>query len=308
MPLAPVTYFAFNRPRHTAQTLAALAANPGAAETDLRVFVDGPRSESEQALVAEVRRVVDATHGFRSVRVEASATNQGLYCAITRGVSQVLDEAGRTIVLEDDILVSHCFLEYMNQALDRYEHDPRVGSIHAYAPSIENLPDYFFLRGADCWGWATWKDRWTLFNADALALLRMLVTHRLLTDFCANHGSDSLLYLVRRARGRNASWAILWHASLFLAGRLTLHPGASFVQNIGSDGSGTHSADSTLHHTRLRTTYANLPPLPIEENRAAAKALSDFLDAGTNHHFTATSRMMRRTYAKLAARFLNLLP
>jgi len=40
--------------------------------------------------------------------------------------------------------------------------------------------------------------------------------------------------------GRNDSWAVRWHASCFLAGRLTLYPGKSLVSNVGLDGSGEH--------------------------------------------------------------------
>jgi len=305
---APIAYFAFNRPHHATRTLTALAANRRASDTDLHIFVDGPRHESERALVDEVLEVARAATGFRSVSVEARDRNYGLFASITEGVSNLVSAAGRVIVVEDDILVSPYFLDYMNDALDRYQDDSRVGSIHAYSPPINGLPDYFFLRGADCWGWATWKDRWALFDADASSLLHALVSNRLLSSFCAAHGSQSLLYLARRVRGRNASWAILWHASLFLAGRLTLHPGASFVQNIGNDGSGVHAAASPVYHTDLLANYTGLPVLSIEESPVAAEALSTFLDAGGSGGFTSPVRVLKRVYAKLAARFPLLLP
>ncbi|MEO7478180.1 MAG: hypothetical protein ABIT64_02995, partial [Lysobacteraceae bacterium] len=231
---APIAYFAFNRPEHTARTLAALAANPEAGDTDLHVFVDGPRKEDERDAVEKVIALAGRVSGFASVEVHAASEKQGLYRAITSGVTRVVADAKRVIVVEDDILVSPHFLAYMNEALDRYENEPKVGSIHGYSPPIDGLPDYFFMRGGDCWGWATWTDRWTLFDADADKLRRMLVSKRLLTEYCLSRGSSSLLYLLRRARGRNQSWAVLWDVSLFLAGRYTLHPGKSLVSNIGN--------------------------------------------------------------------------
>lgn len=309
MHFAPIAYFAFNRPAHTERTLAALAANPQAATTDLHAFVDGPRNEAERLLVAAVLDIVRAAQGFRSVTVHASETNQGLYRAITGGVSRVLADAGRVIVVEDDILVSPFFLSYMNEGLDRFEADSRVGSIHAYSPPIAGLPDYFFLRGGDCWGWATWADRWHLFQADAPALLKQLVTSGQLDAFSSSHGVGSLLLLIRRAQERNQSWAILWHASLFLADRFTLHPGKALADNIGNDGSGAHSADSEVFSTRLIGAYEGLPEglVAVEDARTTA-IFSSFLETSAFGRNGSFRRRLMPVYAKLAARFPALLP
>lgn len=308
MSFSPIAFFAFNRPQHTKRTLAALAANREAIETDLHVFVDGPRNDVDQPLVAEVVSVANAAQGFRSVRVEISDTNRGLYHAITTGVSTIIDTSNRVIVVEDDILVSPHFLSYMNEALDRYRFMPQVGSIHAYSPPIRELPNFFFLRGGDCWGWATWADRWQLFQPDAAALLERLVSGKLLDEFCSSHGIGSLLLLIRRARRRNQSWAILWHASLFLANRLTLHPGTAFAANIGNDGSGAHSKCSDIYSTNLGETYHGLPAdFPVVEDERAAVALRSFLDSNAFGNDGSIRRNLMFVYAKLAARFPALL-
>jgi hypothetical protein len=278
---APIAFFAFNRPQHAQATLAALAANDGVAETDLHVFVDGARDEAEGAQVAAVVRVAEAASGFRSVRVHASPTNLGLYRAITTGVSAVVAEVGRVIVVEDDILVAPEFLQYMNDALDRYDADARIGAIHGYAPPLEGLPEFFFLRGGDCWGWATWADRWRLFDPDATRLLHEIVERGQLDAFADVHGIQGLRHLIRRSANRNQSWAAHWNASLFLASRLSLHPGASFVQNIGNDGTGTHSATSDHYATALRRRFDGLPTLTVRHDADAARRLRAFYDGTT---------------------------
>lgn len=276
-PPAPVAYFAFNRPEHAALTLRALAANPEASATILHAFVDGPRHPGEEELVRRVRDVVSAATGFAAVNVHAAPANMGLFASITRGVQAVLDTNDTIIVVEDDIEVAPSFLTYMNDALTRYRDTPEVGSIHAYAPPIQGLPNYYFLRGADCWGWATWRDRWALFNPDAAAVFSDMANSSF-TEFAHSHGWQSVIQLVRRAQNRNQSWAILWHASLFLARRYTLHPGQSFVKNIGHDGSGEHSGISNAFASTVRDSY--LPPSlsSIEQDQIAARAISTFLD------------------------------
>lgn len=274
---APIAYFAFNRPAHAARTLRALAANPEANATTLHAFVDGPRHPGDTALVQQVRDIVTAATSFAAVHVHAAPVNMGLFASITCGVRSVLDAHDSVIVVEDDIEVAPCFLAYMNDALLRYRDTPAVGSIHAYAPPVDGLPDYFFLRGADCWGWATWRDRWALFNPDATAVLSNVASSSL-TEFARSHGWQSVIQLVRRTQNRSQSWAILWHASLFLAQRYTLHPGLSFVENIGHDGSGEHSGVSNVFASAVQDSY--LPPSLslIEQDPVAARAISVFLD------------------------------
>lgn len=275
---AAIAYFAFNRPEHAARSLRALAANPEAAASTLHAFVDGPRNTEERERVQAVRDIARAANGFADVQVHAAEANQGLFTAITGGVDQVLRDHDRVIVVEDDVEVSADFLSYMNAALDRYCDDPRVGSIHGYAPPLVGLPDYFFLAGADCWGWATWADRWALFERDPHVLLRMLEDRGLSRTFTATHGAQSLLQLAYRARDRNQSWATLWHASLFLAGRYTLHPGTSYVHNTGNDQSGAHAAPSVVHDATASARFEGILPADVIQDASAADALSRFLD------------------------------
>jgi hypothetical protein len=303
---APVAFFAFNRPVHASRTLRALAANPEARDTTLHVFVDGPRHDGEREAVAAVREVVANAEGFAQVHVHAAEANRGLFASITGGVQRVLDAHDRVIVVEDDVETAPCFLAYMNDSLARYRDDARVGSIHAYAPPIDDLPAYFFLEGADCWGWATWADRWALFERDPQALLRDMRDRRLLRAFTASHGAQSLLQLVHRAEGRSQSWATQWHASLFLAGRHTLHPGRSFVTNIGNDGSGTHSGEHDLAGRATRTTYsASDLPSDVRQDPDAARSLAGFLDGLALRNVPlplSIARSLLSTYARLRAR------
>jgi hypothetical protein len=148
-------------------------------------------------------------------------------------------------VLEDDMLTSKYFLTFMNSALDYYINDYRVISIHGYVyPTHANLPEAFFLKGADCWGWATWKRGWGLFNPDGLSLLNELKHKKLIKEFDFNGSYKYSKMLEENIAGKNNSWAIRWHASAFLANKLTLYPGRSLVKNIGNDGSGTHCGSS----------------------------------------------------------------
>ena len=155
---APIALFAYNRPAHLARTLAALQNNELAAASDLFVFADGAKSPAHAEGVARVRETLRDVTGFRSVTVAARAENLGLARSIISGVTELVTAHDRVIVVEDDLHTSPYFLRYLNEALEMYAADERVVSAHAYVyPIARPLPETFFLRGADCWGWATWR-------------------------------------------------------------------------------------------------------------------------------------------------------
>jgi hypothetical protein len=276
---APIALFVYDRPVQTESTLELLRRNARSAESDLIVFSDGARSAANEAGVAATRALLADVRGFRSVRVVTRPENLGLAGSISAGVTEVLREHDRVIVLEDDMLTSPQFLDYMNAGLDRFAGDARVGSIHAYMYPIEGLPPYFFIRGGDCWGWATWRDRWTaLWEPDGRLLLRRLRERGLLRAFDRTGGSDNLAMLLEQIRGRNSSWFIRWHAALFLAGKLTLQPGRSFIHNIGVDASGTHGVTTNVFDVVPQTSFDGLPEQAIEEDRGATDEIARFFD------------------------------
>jgi len=207
--------------------------------------------------------------------IVASEVNRGLYSSLTDGISVVLADHEQVIVIEDDIVVSPYFLDYMYDALRCYAENPRVASIHGYLPPISRpLPETFFLRGSDCWGWATWRDRWSLYRHDAGAMAAELRSRGLARAFDLGGRVPNLRLLDERAAGRSRSWAICWHASCFLADRYTLHPGRSLVRNIGLDHSGEHCVPSASLEAVLTDTPLHVLRQKVEEAPAIVAAFA----------------------------------
>ncbi len=276
--LAPIGLFVYKRPEHTAQVLEGLRNNREARESDLFVFADGAKDPRASDMVSAVRALVRQLTGFRSVTVVEQSVNLGLARSIVTGVADLTKRFGRVIVLEDDVVPAPYFLQYMNAALDKYEHVRQVVSIHGYSyPVDRSLPETFFLRGADCWGWATWERGWRVFEPDGAKLLARLSESGLSHAFDLDGGYPYTKMLEDQVAGRNDSWAIRWHAAAFLEGLLTLYPGSSQVQNIGTDGSGTHGgrAANFLHASWGRPV--RLEDIPIQECRRARKAFVHML-------------------------------
>jgi hypothetical protein len=273
MSFAPITLFTYARPDHARRTVEALLQNHYAASHDLIVFSDAARTPGKRSAVAEVRAYLETITGFRSVTIHRRPHNFGLAKSIIEGITQVLSDNERIIVLEDDMVTSSHFLSYMNEALDKYADDGRVISIHGYVYPVEPvLHDAFFLTGADCWGWATWRRGWDHFNPDGQHLLDELNRRKLIPAFDFNGAYSFSEMLAGQIKGTNDSWAVRWHASAFLADKLTLYPGRSLVHNIGNDNSGTHCGNSAVHDIELSQVPVDLNNIevkPSEEGRHA---------------------------------------
>lgn len=281
MTCSPIVLFVYNRLEHTRRTIEALKQNILSEDSDLIVFSDAPKTAGRVELVREVRKYIREIEGFKTVTIVERDANLGLARSIIDGVTTIVNKYGRIIVLEDDMVTTPYFLTYMNEALEKYADDERVVSIHGYVyPVALPLPEAFFLPGADCWGWATWSRGWACFNSDGQFLLDELKRRKLILAFDYNGSCLFSKMLEGQIKGTNDSWAVRWYASAFLAGKLTLYPGRSMVNNIGNDNSGTHCEESTEMDVNLSSTPISLSNINIEPSTECRQVFEDFFRKG----------------------------
>lgn len=296
MNLAPILLFVYNRPEHVRRGVASLLANELAGESELFVFSDAAKDEASKSEVSEVRRFVRSIKGFKAVHIVERTENWGLARSIIDGVTQMLERYDRVIVLEDDLVLAPYFLRFMNDALETYKNEDRVGHIQA-CDFTQNptLPDTFLIKWTGSWGWATWRRAWRHFNPDGRQLLDELKRRKLTRRFDFNGKYGFTRMLRRQIEGKNNSWAIRWNASLFLADVLSLNVGRSLVQNEGFDGSGTNCGSGGLYASNLWTKPLPVVKIqPIEENEDARNAFEKYY-AHTNSFCAKAIRRLKRT-------------
>lgn len=277
MSLAPILLFVYNRPWHTKKTIEFLRKNILSINSDLFVYSDGPKNDKDKVKVEEIRNYFKEVKGFKNITVIERDKNFGLAESIIQGVTEIVNKYGKAIVLEDDLVTSPYFLTFMNHGLDIYENEERVISIHGYIyPVKEKLPDTFFLKGADCWGWATWRRGWNLFEKDGKKLLNEIKQKKLTKEFDFDNFYPYTKMLEDQITGKNNSWAIRWYASAFLKEKLTLYPGRSLIKNIGFDGTGTHSGNSEIFNEELNIINPKINRILISEDLEVKKAIKNF--------------------------------
>ncbi len=277
MKFAPVALFVYKRLEHLQKVVFSLQKNELSSNSDLIIFSDGSKNNEDASRVLAVREYLKSISGFKSIGIIERESNIGLANSIIQGVSEVLNSYDRVIVMEDDLVVSPFFLNFMNDSLTLYENEEKVGSIHGYVYPIKQLlPETFFIKGADCWGWGTWKRAWQHFESDGEKLLKGIKERKAEKEFDLDNSYPYLRMLKDQIKGKNDSWAIRWHASLFLKEILTLYPGKSFVQNIGLDDSGTHTKTTDSFDTLFVSGYEGIRKTPTIQSEIAREAFKDF--------------------------------
>jgi hypothetical protein len=279
MQSAPIVLFVYNRPSHTRRTLETLANNEGSKNATLYIFADGPKRNDPDLLekIRQTRAVICEKQWCGQVHIQESESNKGLSRSVIEGVTQVVNEHGSVIVLEDDMETAPYFLDYVNDALICYKDDPKVACIAGYIYPVQGrLPETFFLKGADCWGWATWKEKWQLFEPDGKKLLAQLEERSLTAAFDFDHTYPYTSMLQDQIAGKNDSWAVRWYAAAFLADTYCLYPGVSLVQNIGNDGSGTHAEASDRYKSDLANERIRVVSIPVQDHIGARELVKAY--------------------------------
>ena len=276
--LAPILIFVYNRPTHTRRMLDALEKAQLANQSEIFIFSDGAKSAADIKTVNKVRSIICEPRDFKKINIIEREKNYGLANNIIAAVTDIVKEYGKVIVLEDDLEIAEVGLQYFNDALNLYRNEDKVMEISGYmypAEGVETLPESFFFRVANSWGWATWDRAWNTFEKD-IDKLTANFTKEDIKNFSIDHSENFWKQVQQFKAGKINSWAIRWYLSIFNQQGLVLYPKQSMIQNIGTDGSGTHSDADLAYQVTLATTPVRKFPSIIEENPEAYKVIQYF--------------------------------
>ena len=257
--LAPVVIFVYNRPEHTRKTIEALAENYLAKETDVFIYSDAEKNEKATENVQLTRKYIESIldkNLFKSLKIVKALQNKGLAKSVICGVSEIIEEFGKIIVVEDDLVTSKDFLLFMNEALEYYKKNESIWSISGYNipidfPSSYNHDVYLSYRGCS-WGWATWRNRWNKVDWAVSDYENFRYNKKQRKKFNLG-GRDMADMLDMQMEGKIDSWAIRWCYSQSKLNSYTVYPVQSRIKNIGLDGSGTHSGLTNHYDINFKT-------------------------------------------------------
>ena len=266
--LAPIVIFCFNRPNHVQKLLESLIQNEEIVSSKLYVFIDGPRQTDDIEKIDQTYQILKKYKCFfKETLIIKRKQNFGCKNNIISGITEIFENYERVIVLEDDLTLSKYFLKFTNDALTEYADSKDIWHISGYCSIITEYhkPEGLFTRGMNCWGWATWKDRWQHLNLDAQDHIDSFSAADIY-HFNFNGAHDFYRQLTENNNKMINTWAIYWYATIYRANGLCLMPNKTLTLNHGNDQSGERSGLQYQNLT-LCETPINFMPSVLEENK-----------------------------------------
>jgi hypothetical protein len=277
--LAPIALFCHTRVDHLTKTIQALQRNDLANETNLVIYSDSWNAQSDKSRVLAVRSYLSTVTGFKSVEIINRDRNYGLKNSIISGITEILRKYPKVIVLEDDIETSKYFIRFMNEGLDRYLDDSKIWQISGWSYPIfkSGIAGSYFHQKMNCWGWATWKNRWEKFSNDSNSFGAILLSKKDRKKFNLMNSEISYQVAVGNYVGRKKTWAVLWHLCIFINAGLCFCPMHSHTKNIGMDNSGTNSRESNLSQLDCSDLIIEHYPIDVKEDERINILIIDYL-------------------------------
>jgi len=252
---APIAIVAYNRPDHLESLLDSLIKNNEAKDSKVYFFVDKFKNSNDRGKNREVINICSIDWGFKQTELIINEENLGLKKQILKACDYLADNYEYFIILEDDLVVSRYFLNYMNKSLKNYKEDKKVFHINGYnfKKIFSNKKKSYFSKLAHPWGWGTWSDRWKDFRSNEQYDKNLIKNfeHSEQRKFNFFNLGSYINQLEKNEQQIIFTWAVFWYQYIFLSNGYSITPGESFTENKGFDGTGVNSGLNNNHSTNL---------------------------------------------------------
>lgn len=259
---APIVVTVYDRLDHLKRCIESLKRNKYASQSIIYIVSDAPYVAEHTKKINEVRSYIKTITGFKNVYHIFHEKNMGGHKSITFTLRKILEKYDSFISLEDDIVVSEDFLQYMNDALLYYREDKNIFSICGFKAPFE-LPkgykeDVFFYPCNSPWGIATWKDRWEAVNHDYFDRYSELKKDlKMYKQFCSiGFYIKGILQADSRKEIVADDLRVYYH--MFRNEMCSVFPVVSKTQNWGFDGTGEHCGNKKVWWVKPELDIRNI--------------------------------------------------
>jgi len=238
----PVLLVAFNRPKETKEVFEQIRL---AQPSKLYIACDAsrPSRAGEFEQVRQVRMLASQVDWPCEVKTRFLDENQSCARAVSSAIDWFLTDAGEGIILEDDCLPTPAFFRFCTIMLDRYRDCTDVAIIAGsnLSPLIKMNESYGFSRLFPCWGWATWRRTWSIFNLQTQPIKNDEEWIQYLSPGARNHLKKILVKIESK---KINSWAYPLAIQILRFQKLIVVPRENLILNIGFGGNGAHYSNA----------------------------------------------------------------
>jgi len=260
---APIIVTAFNRPLHLSSMLGSLLSNIECNQSDIYFFVDGPRNYDD---IKKIHSVIFTakrfSKEFKTFKIFTNKENLGVRRQVLNAGNFIFKNYHSAIFIEDDLILSSSFLNYMNRALNRFENKSEIGCISGHSvfgnlkirePALCKLSNYGHNLG-----WATWQREWNIDEFNPEKQLKILYALGKQWNFDRKGFYPFTKKLMAEFNNPGRSWAISWLAYCFIKEKITIFPSDNLVLHTGTDSTATNyryqTHDPLLSHLHFITS------------------------------------------------------
>ena len=198
------------------------------------------------------RAIIDGVDWPCEVLRNFAETNMGCGKRVASGLDWAFRLVDEAIILEDDCLPDPSFFRYCAELLERYRADERIMMISGdnFQNGASRTPDsYYFSQFPRCWGWATWRRAWQLYDFTMpewpqrreMRWLKPFARNSALERYWAQCFDDVM-------SGKIDTWDYQWMYCVFAHRGLSIVPNVNLVTNIGFSNTATHTLKFDNHH------------------------------------------------------------
>jgi len=267
----PVLFLTFNRFENTKKVFAEIKK---AKPKKLFIAADGPRNSEEKEKTDAVRKYILKNINWKcGVKTLFREKNLGCKYAVSGAIDWFFKNVEQGIILEDDCLPNQSFFRFCEELLERYKNNEKILTItgYNYLETSDLKESYYFSRYFECWGWATWKNKWKLYD------IKM-----------KNYNSKKSIFfnylekLLHNKKFRNNfenktnSWALPMFYTHFYYDKFCITPKHSLIQNLGINPESTHTKEDKVdkkffNNPQKELKFPLIHPAKINLNKKLTK-------------------------------------
>lgn len=220
----------------------------------MRLYIagDGARNNTvgEDVMVEETRQaVLDAIDWDCEVKTLFQKKNLGCCMGVYTAINWLFENEEQGIIIEDDCIMRNSFFPFVEQMLERYADDSRIGMIDGanYLTNIEVPYSYGFSRYKSTNGWATWRRAWKLMDLD-MSWRKTVFADSIIRNM--GYKAKDIRYWKYRLKAVDlndvSAWDWQWYFTLAANNMLGIYPKHNLTTNIGFGAGATHTSEKSM--------------------------------------------------------------
>lgn len=241
MKIAPISISVYDRIEHLKKCVESLKKNSLATQSTLYIFSDAAKKGDEHKIL-EIRNYIDEIRGFKQIRRIYQPFND-MEANMRMADLIPLNDFGSVIRMEDDIEVSNRFLDYMNQALSKYENNDDIFMVSGYTETVNErrTGEVGAMYCMNASGVGLWRNKFYKFYGeykDLHPFIRLKNNYFLKLKFLLKFGLTRYLRLKKIYLEDKFHGDLLIGEYMYRKKLLTVFPPYTQTINNGHDGSG----------------------------------------------------------------------